>query len=378
MTDPRYDRLASILVTYSVHLQPEENLLIEASAAPDEFVVAVMRAAVSAGGRPILNILRPRLQREFIRSCTEEQIEFYADVEKYKYEKLRAYISIRGAQNVNEYADVPPEKMRIYERKFVKPVHFDVRVKRTKWVALRWPTPSMAQMAGMSTEAFEEFYFRVCTLDYAELAVRVEPLRELMARTKRVHIVGPGTDLRLSIDAMPIIPCVGRQNIPDGEVFSAPLRESVCGRITFNTKTVQRGITFENVSLAFDNGRIVEATASGTEQTRKLTEILDADEGARYAGEFSLGVNPHITQPMGDTLFDEKIAGSIHLTPGNAYDEADNGNRSDIHWDMVLLQDAAHGGGRIYFDDELVRQDGVFVPPELIPLNPAEMLARAP
>jgi len=372
MNDPRFDQLASILANYSTRLQPGENVLIEASEAPDELVTAIMRAARAAGASPFITILRPRITREFIRSCTEEQMALYGDMEKYRMERVQAYISIRGSNNISEFADVPTDRMRIYEEKFLRPVHFDVRVKHTKWVALRWPTPSMAQLAEMSTEAFEDFYFAVCTLDYARVRRAMEPLVALMGRTKEVHIAGPGTDLRFSIEGIPAMLCAGERNIPDGEVFTAPVRDSVEGVITFNARTIYRGMTFNAIRLEFHGGKIIKAEAG--EQTAKLDEILDADEGARYVGEFSFGLNPSITRPMQDILFDEKIAGSIHLTPGNAYDEADNGNRSSIHWDMVLLQDLAHGGGTISFDGCLVRKDGEFILDELRPLNPAELM----
>ena len=174
----------------------------------------------------------------------------------------------------------------------------------------------MAQQAGMSTEAFEDFYFQVCTIDYAKMAEAMKSLKSLMERTDRVHITGPGTDLEFSIKGIPVVPCPGENNIPDGEVFTAPVRESVNGFIIFNTPSIQRGKTFKDIRFEFENGRIVKATA---DQTEELNKILDIDEGARFIGEFSLGVNPNILAPMKDTLFDEKICGSFHFTPGACY-----------------------------------------------------------
>ena len=374
MPDARYDALADTLVNYSVRVQPGENVLIENSETPDDFTIALMRKVRESDGNPYVHVSHPRVGREFLLGCTEEQIKLHADVERMRMENMDAYIAVRGASNANELADVPREKMRIWEELFVEPVHHGVRLKK-KWVGLRWPTSSMAQLASMSSEAFEDFYFDVCNLDYALMADRMEPLKQLMEDTKRVHIHGPETDLRFHIERIPAIPCAGEYNIPDGEIFTAPVRESVNGFITFNTRTVYRGSPFDGIRLEFADGKIVKATAETNEA--KLDEILDADEGARYTGEFAIGVNPYITEPMQDTLFDEKIAGSIHLTPGMAYEEADNGNNSSIHWDLVLLQDADHGGGRIYFDDELVRVDGDFVVPELMPLNRTELLDAA-
>jgi aminopeptidase len=242
----------------------------------------------------------------------------------------------------------------------------DQRVKKTKWCVLRWPTPSMAQLAGMSTEAFEDFYFDVCTLDYEKLQPGMKALKALMERTDRVRINGPGTNLRFSIKGIPAVICGGDRNIPDGEVFTAPVRDSVNGFVTFNAPTIYQGTSFDHIRLEFENGKIVKATSN---QTKKLNDILNADPGARYIGEFSLGFNPHILYPMRDILFDEKIAGSFHFTPGQAYETADNGNRSQVHWDMVSIQRPDYGGGEIYFDGELIRKNGKFLPKQLHSLN---------
>ena len=272
--------------------------------------------------------------------------------------------------NASELADVPPDRMELYQRLVVQPVHFEHRINHTKWVVLRYPNPSMAQLANMSTEQFEDFYFRVCTLDYARMAEAIEPLRRRMERTDRVHITGPGTDLRFSIRGIPAVPCTGLRNLPDGECYTAPLRESVEGTIAYNTSSLYLGTHFEGIRFTFEGGRIVGA--EGSPQAR-LDQVLDRDPGARFVGEFSLGFHPWITRPIGDTLFDEKIAGSLHFTPGQAYQLADNGNRSQVHWDLVLIQTPEHGGGDIRFDGELVRKDGRFVVPDLVGLNPEHL-----
>ena len=251
----------------------------------------------------------------------------------------------------------------------MKPV-LDHRVNKTKWVVLRWPTPAMAQLAAMSTEAFEDFYFEVCTLDYAKLQPGMDALKELMEKTDEVCIKGPGTDLRFSIKNIPAVTCGGHHNIPDGEVYSSPVRDSAEGVIQFNTPNVYQGTAFDSVRLELSKGKIVNASANNT---ARLNAVLDSDEGARYIGEFAIGFNPHIKMPMRDTLFDEKIAGSFHFTPGQAYEEADNGNRSQVHWDLVCIQRPEYGGGEIYFDGELVRKDGLFVPKQLRTLNPENL-----
>jgi aminopeptidase len=284
--------------------------------------------------------------------------------------EMDAYIGVRSGDNSSDLSDVPPEKMDLYNRLFWDAVHGKIRVPQTRWVVLRYPSPSMAQLAGMSTEAFEDYYFKVCNLDYAVMSVAMDPLVDLMAATDRVRITGRDTDITFSIKNLPPRKCDGKRNIPDGEVFTAPVRESVNGHITYNTPSLYQGFTFDNIRLEFSNGKIVRAFANDRE---RINRLLDTDEGARYTGEFALGVNPHITRPMKDTLFDEKIAGSFHFTPGSSYDDCFNGNKSAIHWDLVCIQTPEHGGGEIYFDDVLVRKDGRFVLPQLEGLNPENL-----
>ena len=282
--------------------------------------------------------------------------------------KMQAYIAIRGSENASETSDVPGGRMAMYSR-VLRPV-LNHRVNKTRWCVLRWPTPSMAQAAGMSTEAFENLYFDVCTMDYRKMARAMAPLERRMSRTDRVHLKSPGTDLTFSIKGIGAKMCKGDRNIPDGEVFSCPVKDSVNGVIQFNTPTLYSGTKFENVRLEFANGKVVKATANNT---KRLNEILDTDPGARYVGEFSLGFNPYILNPMCDILFDEKIAGSLHFTPGQAYEECDNGNRSAVHWDMVLIQRPEWGGGEVWFDGKLIRKNGLFVTQELKGLNPVEL-----
>ncbi|MGN6643999.1 MAG: aminopeptidase, partial [Verrucomicrobiota bacterium] len=288
--------------------------------------------------------------------------------ELFRMKKMQAYIAIRGSENASENADVPSERKAMYSR-VIRPV-LNHRVNKTRWCVLRWPMPSMAQAAGMSTEAFENLYFDVCTMDYRKMARAMVPLENRMKRADRVHIKGPGTDLKFSIKGIGAKMCRGDRNIPDGEVFSCPVKNSVNGHIQFNTPSLYSGTKFENVYLEFKDGKIIKATSNNT---KRLNEILDTDAGARFVGEFSFGFNPHILSPMCDILFDEKIAGSMHFTPGQAYEECDNGNRSAVHWDMVLIQRPEWGGGEIWFDNELIRKNGLFLPKDLKPLNPANL-----
>ena len=368
MNDPRYKKLAKLLIGYSTALKKGDRVLLDVADAPDEFSIELIRAARAAGAIPLMELRHSRVTRELLRGTNQKHAELVRDVELFRMKKLQAYIAIRGSANISETSDVPSALMSLYSRIF-RPVQ-DRRVNETRWVVLRWPTPSMAQAANMSTEAFEDLYFNVCTMDYRRMARAMAPLQKRMKRANRVHLKGPGTDLTFSIKGIGAVMCKGDRNIPDGEVFSCPVKDSVNGRISFNAPTIYAGTKFENVRLEFKHGKVVNAASSNT---KRLNEILDTDAGARYVGEFSLGFNPHILNPMCDILFDEKIAGSLHFTPGQAYESCDNGNRSAVHWDMVLIQRREWGGGEVWFDGELIRKDGLFLPRDLKPLNPANL-----
>jgi len=368
MNDPRYAKLADLLINYSCDLQQGEHILLDLVDVPDEMGVALIRAARKAGGTPVAEVRHSRLNRELVRGTDEAHAKTVRDIELARMKRMQAYLAIRGAHNASESGDVPADKLQMYS-KTLRPV-LDHRVNKTKWCVLRWPTPSMAQAANMSTEAFEDFYFDVCTMDYRKMAKAMAPLVDRMAKADQVRLVAPGTDLRFSIKGIGAKPCEGTRNIPDGEVFSCPVKDSVEGVIAFNTPTLYSGTKFEGIRLEFKAGKIVKATGSNE---KKLNEILDTDAGARYIGEFSLGFNPHIQSPMCDILFDEKIAGSLHFTPGQAYEDCDNGNRSAVHWDMVLIQRPEWGGGEVWFDGELIRKDGRFLPKNLLGLNPEKL-----
>jgi aminopeptidase len=368
MNDTRLDHLADVLINHSTRLSQGEVVLIECFDLPDPALpCTLVRKAVERGAIPLVSVKNNRVLRDLWKHGTARQLKLIGALEASRMKQVQAYIGIRASDNVSEMSDVPAEKMKLYQTHIWDPVHLKIRVAKTKWVVLRYPTPSMAQLASMSTEAFEDYFFRVCTVDYASMAKAQKPLAKLMARTDRVQITGPATDLTFSIKGIGVVTCNGERNIPDGEVFTAPVRDSVNGVITFNTPTVYQGVNFDSIQFEFKGGKIVGATCSGN--SKRLNEILDTDRGARYIGEWSIGCNPQVLYPMRDILFDEKIAGSIHLTPGNAYDEADNGNRSRIHWDLVLIQRPDYGGGEIRFDGKLIRKDGRFTLPELTPLD---------
>ena len=371
MSDPRYDSLAKVLVSHSTKTKKGERVMIDVSETPEEFVIALIRAVRAAKAEPFVVIHSNRVSRELALGVTATQASTMAEIDLARLKKMQAYIAVRGSHNIAEMADVPQEKSALLSSK-LRPA-LDYRINKTRWVVLRWPTASMAQQAQMSSEAFADFFFRVCTLDYSKMIPGMKALKALMDRTDRVEIMGPGTDLRFSIKGIGSVICGGEHNIPDGEVFSCPVKESVEGYVTFNAPTLNRGIAFDNVRLEFSKGKIVKASANNT---KALNEILDTDAGARFIGEFSLGFNPHILHPMRDILFDEKIAGSFHFTPGQAYEVGGNGHKSAIHWDMVCIQRIDYGGGEVWFDGKLIRKDGLFVPASLQALNPDRLLGK--
>ena len=372
MKDIRYKKLANNLLTYSVNIKKGDNILIEILG-EDAIPLAkeLIKKAEELGAYPQFNIINYEVLRVMLENATEEQIKLYGKIDYDRMKKMDAYIGIRATSNTSELNKIPKETMELYNKYYTVPVHFEERVKNTKWCILRYPNKSMAQMSKMNIDEFEDFFFNVCNLDYSKMSKAMDSLKNLMNKTDKVHIVGNGTDLTFSIKGIPAEKYMGTFNIPDGEVASAPVKNSVNGYITYNTETTYNGITFNNIKFEFENGKIIKATSN---KTKELNEILDTDEGSRYIGEFAFGLNPYVERPIGDTLFDEKIKGSFHFTPGDSLEESDNGNRSSIHWDIVNIQRPEYGGGEIYFDDVLIRKDGIFVLPELDCLNPENLI----
>jgi len=369
--DMRIKKLAENLVNYSCSVKQGEKVLIESNGTEGlPLVKQIIKEVYKVGGIPYVNIKRSDVERELLMGATEEQLKLLGELDKKKMERMDAFIGINSNLNQTELSDVPGEKMSMFENLYSDPVHFKTRVEHTKWVVLRYPTNSLAQSSSKSLEAFEDFYYDVCNLDYAKMEKAMLPLKELMGKTDKVKIVGEGTNLSFSIKDIPVATSSGKKNIPDGEIYTAPVKESVNGVITYNAPSILSGFTYENVKLEFKDGKIVKATANDTE---RINKVFNTDDGARYVGEFAIGVNPYIEEAMKETLFDEKIMGSFHFTPGNSYDQASNGNKSSIHWDLVCIQTKEYGGGEIYFDDVLVRKDGLFVLDELKGLNPENL-----
>ncbi|MCF0225137.1 MAG: aminopeptidase [Fibrobacter sp.] len=370
MVDPRITKLAQNLINNAIALKSDENILIETTDCPDEVTTELVKAVAAVGGNAFVHNYKSRIRREMIKNASEAQMKLAAELDLNEMQKMQAYISVRGADNMLENCDIPGPQMKKF-RIINNPV-LEHRVNETRWCVLRWPNGSMAQGANMSTEAFEDFYFKCCLADYPKMASAAKNLVDLMNRTDKVRLVSKGTDLTFSIKNVGAVPCCGNMNIPDGEVYTAPVRDSVNGVIQYNTPTVYDGKPFGNVRLVFQNGKIVESSCEMGDNAA-LEALFNTDEGARYVGEFAIGFNPFVNAPMCDILFDEKISGSIHFTPGRCYEDAPNGNMSAIHWDLVLIMRPEYGGGEIWFDDKLIRKDGLFVVDELKCLNPDQL-----
>ncbi|HEU4965266.1 MAG TPA: aminopeptidase [Bacilli bacterium] len=370
MGDPRYAQLAKTVVEYSLDLQPGEKVLFSVNDDQTEITTELIKAAYAVGALPFVQQNSSKVRRELFKNVTQEQVELMAQSDLAFMKQMDAWADLGNPQNLYEFRGISAEKMKMFAEKYVVPVHYEERVNNTKWVLVPTPMESMAQKAEMATEDWADFLFNVTTMDYGKMEEAAKPLKELMDRTDNVRIIGNGTDLTFSIKGVGSVMCVGKRNLPDGEVFSAPVRDSINGVLQYNAPTVYQNTSFDNVRFVFRDGKIVEATANNNE---KLNEILDTDEGARYIGEFAIAFNPYVLEPMRNILFDEKIAGSFHFTPGQCYDQTPNGNKSSVHWDIVNIQRPEYGGGEIWFDDVLIRKDGLFVLPELQGLNPENL-----
>ena len=361
--EEKLDKLAYEIVNYSVDVKENEKVLITSYVDCEVFLKKIIKYIFKNKGIPFLRIVNQKLEVLLTSNSSDERIKEIGIHKKNDVDNYDSFINIR--YTINDYQNsVVSEDIRNKITRETKKTDY-IRVNKRKWVLLNYPSELDAHKLKMNTDIYRNYALDTMIFDYKKMDEDLKPLKKLMEQTDIVRIVS--TDIEFSIKGMPIIPCTGRSNIPDGEIFTAPIKESVNGIITYNVSSPYMGDVYEKVSLLFKNGKIIEANCKG--KSRELNNIFDTDEGARYVGEFSLGINPLIMKPMGDILFDEKIIGSIHFTPGQAYEEANNGNESGIHWDLVLIQRKEYGGGEIYFDHKLIRKDGLFVLPELLHLN---------
>lgn len=371
--DARISKLAENILKNSVQLKKGEKIYIEAfGASTKDFFNELIKETIKLGAVPFYFYNDASFEKSLIEGADKQQIEGYTSIHKRLMEEADCYVAVRGYDDVFALSDVRAEDMDMFGKIFQEQVHMRTRLPKTRWCVMRWPNTSMAAMSRMSLKQFEDFYFEACLLDYQKMGRAMQPLKELMDKTENVHIKGADTDLTFSLKGIKAIVCDGRMNIPDGEVYSAPVKDSINGYVQFNTDTMYDGVFYSNIRLEFENGKIIKGTSLVNNE--KFQKMLDLDEGSRYMGEFAFGVNPYITHPILDILFDEKTCGSFHMAIGNSYeDETNNGNKSSIHWDLVKIQTKEHDGGEIWFDNTLVRKDGMFILPELEGLNPQNL-----
>lgn len=366
MKDKRIEKLADIFINFSTRVKKGDIVLIEAIGTPTlPFVKELHKKALLKGAKYVeIWFSEPEITKDFYNLANKEQIKYFPEHKLDFMKKVNAYIAVRAPENSMVYANVNHHNL-LTNQKVMQPI-LDWRVNNTKWVVTRWPCHGFAQEAKMSLEELEDFYFSACIQDWASIKKKQDVLANMIRKAKEIRVKASDTDLVFRKDKLPAINCYGLRNIPDGEVYTVPIRNSVEGYITFNCPAVYQSQEFDGIRLEFRNGKVVKATCKVGDE-KKLNAILDTDEGARYVGEFSLGTNYSITKPMRNILFDEKIGGSIHLACGMAYKDCDNGNRSAIHWDIIKI---LKGDGEIYFDGELIQKDGYFVHPRLVALNP--------
>ncbi len=366
MYTPEDKNLANQLLNHSIELKKGDNVMLQLVGLNGIGLIRALTEAVrEKGAHPFIKIEDGETNRLLLENGNEAFWTNQANTDQLPLMKqMDAFIGIRAAENIYENSDVSKEANRAYSQKFLNPVHFEERVNNTNWAVLRYPSAAFAMNAKMPTEKFREFYYAACLFDYNKLEEAMKPLEKLLRKTDRIQLKGEGTDISFSVKGQNWIPCFGKRNIPDGELFSSPILDSVNGHITY-APSVYQGKPFEFVKLEVENGLVTNFDSSNNPA---LEEILDTDEGARRFGEFSFGLNPIISKPMYDILFDEKIYGSNHLTLGNDYEIAPNGNESNIHWDLVCI------GADVYLDGELIRKGREFVKDELKGLNPESLI----
>ena len=366
--EEKIKKLADIIVNYSLNIKEDEKVLITYQTIEARSLVKEIINKINLRkGIAFTNYVDPFLSNLLKETSTSKRIDLMREYQKFELDNFDSFVNIRYNLNDYEGRDIK-DTIRSEINKKTYDIH-DKIVNERKWVLLNYPSYVDSFKAKTKFENFLDYSLDVMTLDYRKMREDIKPLKQLMEETDKVRIISEGTDITFSIKNMPVIPCVGESNIPDGEIFTCPIKNSVNGVITYNTSSTYHGEVFTNIRLEFSNGKIINASCAEREKNDKLNKIFDTDEGSRYIGEFSLGLNPKILHPMGDILFDEKIIGSIHFTPGAAYKESYNGNDSSVHWDLVLIQRKDYGGGEIYFDDKLIRKDGLFVLDELQHLN---------
>jgi aminopeptidase len=366
MTDLRIEKLADVLVNYSVAVQPGDKVLIQGETIASPLFLAVYARVLQAGGHPLLMPSLSGTQELLFRYASDEQLQHIPEPFKLMIETYDVLISLTGTENTKALSNVDPAKTVLRSQaqaEIVKTYMARSAAGELRWVVALFPTNAHAQDAEVSLSEYEDFAYGACLPDsddpvgyWKRFSAWQQKIVDWLKGKERVHVVGPETDLRLNVAGRTFINCDGKYNMPDGEVFTGPVEDSVEGHVYFSYPAIYAGREVSGVRLWFENGQVVKATAEKNEDF--LRQTLDTDEGARRVGEFAIGTNKGITQFTRQILFDEKINGSFHMALGFSIPESGGQNESSIHWDMICdMRD----GGEIWVDDELLYKDGDFV-----------------
>ena len=354
MVDTETAKTAKIIVEHSAKIKKGDYVQIIADYDAKDIVLELYRLALLKGAYPKPHISLPGISYTYYKYATEKQLRHFPKVAMYEMKNSDVVIMIGATRNTKELANIDPKRVAARQR-VIEPI-FRHRTEKTRWVIFYYPTPALAQEAGMSFQEFEEFTFRATNVDYGAMERQQEKLKKLLDDGNTVRIVAKNTDLKFSIKGRKGIKCCGQYNLPDGEVFTSPVENTAEGHIEFSYPALYQGREVEGIRLEFRKGKAVKATASKNQAF--LRKVLETDKGAKYIGEFGIGTNYKLNRFVKNILFDEKLGGTIHLAMGMAYKEAGGRNKSAIHWD--ILADMKRGG-RLYIDGKLIQKNGKFL-----------------
>jgi aminopeptidase len=365
MSDPRIEKLADMLVNYSVGIKPGDKTIIEGNEMARPLVIAIYKKVLQAGGFPFLLLSMAGMDEILYTTASDEQLQYVSDPLKLMVDTYDAHFYIQSDANTKRLTNVDPESIIKFRKgRHALMEHFYERAGRgeMRWVYTLYPTEGHAQDAEMSLDEYSDFVFKACMPDlndpvayWKRIAVAQEKIVDWLKGKKHVHVTGPETDLTLSIEGRPFISCASHINVPDGEIFCGPVEDSINGHVMFSYPAIYQGHEVTGVRLWFENGRVIKATAEKNEAY--LLATLDTDEGSRSVGEFAIGTNDGIQKFTGEILFDEKIGGSFHMALGSSYPESGGVNKSAIHWDMIC---DLRNGGAIEVDGECLHKNGKF------------------
>lgn len=350
MADPRVTKLASILVHHSVRVKKGELIVINSSSEAAPLALECYKLILKAGGIPSVNFSMPRFAYTYYKYAKPHQLNCFPKVAKFEAENLKGMINIGAPFNTKEFSNIDPKKI-VLRRRVTNPISEIILNK--KWVGCDYPTNALAQDADMSLEEFEDFLFNATNIDWNKESKKQDKIKAVLDKGKRVRILADDTDLTFSIKGRTAIKCYGEHNMPDGEVFLAPVEKTTEGFIHYSFPVIYNGREVSGVTLKFKKGKVVDAKALKNEKFLKA--MINTDKGSKYLGEFGIGMNPNITKFIKNILFDEKILGSVHLALGRAYKEGGGVNQSALHWDMIK---DLRNGGRVYIDDKLMHKNG--------------------